>query len=164
MAINTTRDLFIYELGVLRDAENSSRRLLDFMVLEAKGSDVVQILQGVKQENEQHLANIKSCLDSLGYSPMETMSESVEGIYKRFQEFVGLQPAPEMLNQFAVDTAIRCLYVVIAEYKTLVDWAILMAESQCVQNLHANLVEKQETASKLERFSHEMGVRLLAPA
>lgn len=164
MAINSTRDLFLFELGLARDAENSGRRLLDFMVLQAKNGDVVQVLREVKQDTDEHLANVNSCLEGIGYSPIEAVSETIEGIYKRFQEYIGLQPSPDMLDQFAVDTAIRFLYVCVAGYKTILDWAILMGDSQCAQTLHANLIKKQESASALERFSHDVGVRLLAPA
>lgn len=164
MPIDTTRDLFLYELGLARDAENGGRRLIGFMVLQAKGSDVVSILKECQQQNEEHLASVNSCLDALGYSPIDSVSESVEGIYQRFHEFTRLRPSPDMLDQFAVDTAIRFMYVGVAAYKTLLDWAILMAESRCSQTLHANLVGKQDSASKLELFSHEVGVRLLSPA
>lgn len=164
MAINTAHDLFLYELGIMRDAEKEGRRLLSLLEHQTRHSDLVQILQAQQQDSAQLLANINSCLEALGALPLNTPSEAVEGIVKRFEEFIRLQPAPEMLDQFAVDTAIRFAHVCIAGYKTLVDWAILMDKSRCVQGLYSNLIWKQESAGKLERFSHELGVRHLTPA
>lgn len=163
MPINTPRDLFLYELGIIRDSEHSGQRLLDLLAHRATHSDLVQILRTQQQDSEQ-LANINSCLRALGASPLETRAETVDGIYRRFEEFVALRPSPEMLDQFAVDTAMRFLYVGIAGYKALVDWAILMGETECVQYLYTNLVRKQDGASRLERFSHELGARLVAAA
>lgn len=164
MAIDTAEDLFLYELGIMGAAENDSRRLLSLLEHRTRHSDLVKILQAQQQDSEQLLANIGSCLEALDALPLQTRSETVEGIIKRFEEFILLQPAPDMLDQFAIDTAIRFAHVCIAGYKTLVDWAILMDKSRCVQGLYSNLILKQESAGKLERFSHELGVRLLTSA
>jgi ferritin-like metal-binding protein YciE len=164
MSIDTTRDLFFYELGMIRDMEEAGKGLLEFLALRARDSDLVQVLRTQQQDSQQLLANVGSCLQALGRSPVETQAECVAGIRQRFQGFINLQPSPEMLDQFAIDTAIRFAYICIAGYKTLIDWAVLMEESQCVKGLHANLIRKQESAARLERFSHEIGVRLLTPA
>lgn len=163
MAIRNTRELFLYELGVMRDAERAGERLLDFLARRVTNSDLVQILRKQQQDCQQQLSDIGSCLRAFGASPVETPSETVDGILRRFEGFIRLQPSPEMLDQFAVDTAIRFNHAAIAGYKTLLDWAILMGETECVRHLHTNLLRKQENASTLEWFSHELGVRLLAP-
>jgi len=163
MPISTTKDLFLYELGIMRDIEDAGRELLRFLALQVRNSDLAQILRTHQEDTDRHLRNIRSCLQALGVSPLETPSEIVGGIRRRFEAFVQLAPTPEMLDQFAIDTAIRYMRTCIAGYITLLDWAILMAETECVQYLHANLIEEQESTSRLERFSHEMGTRLLAP-
>lgn len=164
MSIKTTRELLFYELGLIRDAEDSGRRLFDFLALRVGDRDLVRIFRTYQEDSWRLLANVDSCLQALGGRPIQTPSQSVEGITERFEVFVRLQPSPAMLDQFAVDTAIRYSHVCVAGYKTLLDWAILMNESRCVQCLHDNLVRKQESAGKLEQFSHELGVRILAPA
>ncbi len=35
-------------------------------------------------------------------------------------------------------------------------------ETTCIQLLETNLLQEEETAGKLERFTHEMGRRMLA--
>ena len=39
---------------------------------------------------------------------------------------------------------------------------MLMGETTCIQLLETNLLQEEETAGKLERFTHEMGRRMLA--
>lgn len=162
MAIKSTRDLFLYELAIMRDAEDDGRRLFDFLALRAGERDLVQLFRALEEDSGRLMANVNSCLQSLGTSPIQTRSQSTGGVIERFEAFIRLQPSADMLDQFAIDTAIRYSYVCLAGYKTLFDWAILMRENDCVQCLHDNLTLKQETASKLERFSHELGARVLA--
>ncbi|GAA2708891.1 DUF892 family protein [Micromonospora olivasterospora] len=162
MAINTTRDLFIYELGILGEMEISGRRILDFLAHRVSG-DLRQIVRRKQQECVQWNHNINSCAKAFGTSLLSTRSDTVEGMYGRFETFVRTNPSADMADQFAVDTLIRFLYLTIAAHKTLFDWAVLMSEGQCVQHLHTNLVQKQESVAEIERYGHELGVRLLAP-
>ncbi|RQW87582.1 DUF892 domain-containing protein [Micromonospora chalcea] len=162
MAINTTRDLFIYELGILGEMEISGRRVLDFLAHRVS-DDLGQIVRRKQQECVQWNHNINSCAKAFGTSPLSTRSDTVEGMYGRFESFVRTNPSVDLVDQFAVDTLIRFLYLTIAAHKTLFDWAIIMGEAQCVQYLHANLVQKQESAAEIERYGHELGVRLLTP-
>ncbi|MGC5330665.1 DUF892 family protein [Micromonospora sp. DT62] len=162
MPINTTRDLFIYELGILGEMETSGRRIFDFLAHRVSG-DLRQVVRSKQQESAQWNDNIISCAKAIGTSLTTNRSDTVEGIYERFATFVRTNPSSDMIDQFAVDTLIRFLYLTIAAHKTLFDWAVLMGESQCVQCLHANLVQKQETVAEIERYGHDLGVRLLAP-
>lgn len=163
MAISNARELFLYELGVVRDAEEAGERLLDFLAHRVTNSDLVQILRKQQQDCQQQVSSIGSCLQAFGASPVETPSETVGGILRRFEGFLRLQPSRDILDQFAVETAIRFHDVAVSSYKTLLDWAILIRESECARHLHTNLLRKQENASTLEWFSHELGARLLAP-
>lgn len=164
MPIQTTRELLFYEMGLMRDMEDGGRRLFDFLSLRANDGELVQIFRELQNEERQTLrTNLNSCLEALALTPIETPSQAIEGVLGRFEVFVQLQPSPEILDQFAIDTAIRYSYLCIASYGTLLDWAILMDESRCVKCLHENLIRKQETAGKLEQFSHELGTRILAP-
>lgn len=164
MAIESTRDLFLYELAIMRDGEDDGRRLFDFLALRANDERLVQLFRTLQEEGGRLMKNINSCLQSLGATPIQTLSQSTAGVIERFEVFVRLQPSAGILDQFATDTAIRYAYVCLAGYKTLFDWAILLNESDCVRCLYDNILLKQETASRLEHFSHELGARILTPA
>lgn len=164
MAIDTTRDLFIYELGILGEMEMSGMRMLNFLKHQVSADRLQQIVEEEHQACNRRNQNIDSCAQALGTALMASRSETVDGMYGRFETFVRLGPSPNMLDQFAVDTMIRFLYVTIAAHKTLLDWAILMNEGRCVSYLHSNLIEKHESSAKIERYGHELGVELLTPA
>ncbi|MGY0003911.1 DUF892 family protein [Micromonospora sp. I033] len=163
MAIDTTRDLFIYELGILGGMETSGLRMLDFLAHRVNDNDLRQIVRTEQQDCVRWEQSINACAEAIGTSLVPTRSETVEGIYGRFEAFVRTNPSSDMVDQFAIDTLIQFSYLTIAAHKTLFDWAVLMGEDRCVQCLHNNLVQKQEDVAKLERYGHELGARLLAP-
>jgi ferritin-like metal-binding protein YciE len=163
MALNTPRDLFLYELSAMRDAERTGGLLLGWMIGgRVQSSDLQQILRAQEKDSQRQLKNIESCLKELGSSPLESPSATVEGMRSGFEEFTKLRPSPEVLDLFALDTAMRFMHFGIASYKGLVDWAVLMGKSECTQSLQANVVQKEESAGKLERIGHEMRERILA--
>jgi ferritin-like metal-binding protein YciE len=165
MALDTSRDLFLYQLAVLRDAEREGGHLLGVLVgRRVQNSNLEQVLRAQEQDSIRQLANINACLQTLRVSPLETRSATVEGIRGGFEEFLRLEPSPEVQDLFAIDTAMRFMHFAIASYKTLVTWTVLAGESGCTQSLLANLVQKEESAGKLQRIGHELGERLLASA
>lgn len=163
MAIDTTHDLFIYELGLAGEFEASGLRTLNFLAHRVSDGDLRRIVRDEQQECVRQGENIKSCMEALGAFSLAVSPTTVDGMYGRFEAFVRTNPAPDILDQFGADTLIRFLYLGIAVHKTLIDWAILMNENQCVGCLHENLVQKKESVAKIERYSHELGVRLLVP-
>jgi ferritin-like metal-binding protein YciE len=164
MAINTARDLFLYELGVVRDAEKASSVLLQSIKDSVRNEDLAQLLQELDQASQRHLRGVNSCMESLGAYPLEAVSDVVEGIRGRFQRFLVLQPAPEMLDLFALSTAERLIHYGIASHRSLLQLADIIGERKCSENLRTDLVEKESSASKLERVGPEISQQLLAAA
>jgi ferritin-like metal-binding protein YciE len=165
MALDTPRGLFLYELGGMRDAENAGGSLLGLLIgSRVRNSDLEQLLHEQAGESQRQLKNIDSCFQVLGGSSIQTRSTTVEGMRSGFQEFIATRPSPEVQDLFALDAAARFAHLAIAAYKILVDWAVLLDESQCAQMLQANLGQKQEGAGKLERIGHRMSEQLLTTA
>jgi ferritin-like metal-binding protein YciE len=165
MAMNTPRDLFVFELGLIRDAESAGGTLFDLLIAgRIKDSDLERLLHEQAAKSKEQLRNIGWCFQALGSSPVGARSLSVEGIRSGFQEFLRTRPSPQVQELFALDAARRFLHLTIAGYTSLVDWAALLNESQCAQELMANLAQKQEGLGKLERLGHQMSQRLLASA
>lgn len=163
MALETSKDLFLYEMAEVRDVERSGGLLLDMLIgKRVQNSDLDQALHAHAQDSKRQLENIDRCLQALGVSPLDARSATVEGMRGGFEEFLVAQPSPEVQDLFAIDTAMRFVQLAIASYKSLVNWAVLMGESRCTQSLLANLVEKEESAGKLERIGHQMGGLLVA--
>lgn len=164
MALETPRDLFIHQLGSMRDAERTGAQMLGWIAGHVDNPELAQMLQAQERDSHQQLANISSCFHALGGTPLETASTTVEGIRSGFQAFAALQPSPPVLDLFVIDTARRFMSYSIASYSGLVDWAVIMNEVHCAENLFTNLVQKQEAAGMLTRIGHELSERLLAAA
>jgi ferritin-like metal-binding protein YciE len=163
MALNSPRELFLYELAALRDAERTAGLLLGVLMgSRVQDPDLEQVLRTQEQDSRRQLDNIEACLEALGQRPLETPSPTADAIRTRFEDALRLRPSPEMQDMIAFATATRLVYLAIASYRTLVDWAGRVGEDRCAQNLQANLAEKEESARMLERIGRRMGEGLLA--
>lgn len=156
MACTTREDLFVYQLGIARDAESSGHHLLEWLSLKVDNDDLVNLLRSRAEDCVQALGNIDGCLQTLGASPLQTPSETVEGIRKRFEVFSSQRCSPPVVNEFALDTAIHYMNFGIGSYRGLLDVAVLLHRGQCAQSLQTNLVHKEEGVTRLERARHEV--------
>lgn len=164
MAIDTVHDLFVYELGLVREVESSGAVLFEFMYHNVGNQELKQLVGAARQDCQRWRDNISACLRAFGSEPVAIPAEAVNGIYRGFEEFLRLQPAQDMKDQFAVDAAIRFMSLSITTHQTLIDWAIMLSETDCIKHLYANLVHKRQSAANLERFSHELGAWILTVA
>ncbi|GAB3137552.1 hypothetical protein GCM10027290_03470 [Micromonospora sonneratiae] len=164
MAVDTPEALFFYELGILRDAEASGGRLLDWICGHIQNSELAQELRRQRTLSDQHQENIVRCLEVLAAAPLETPSTTVEGIRSRLEEFNRLRPSPELLDLFAVGTVIRFMDFSVTSYRSMVDWTMLMGQTECARNLRKNLAQKEEGVEALERLHHRLSREVLTPA
>jgi ferritin-like metal-binding protein YciE len=164
MAVRSPEELFLYELSAMYDAERSGGQLLGWLGGQVRHSDLTQLLRTQEQESQQQLRNLDSCFQSRGFRPLDISSTTAEGLRNGVEVFVAVKPSPETLELFTLDTAMRLAHFGIASYKRLVDRALLMGDSHCTQMLQTNLIQKEESAGKLDRVGHEMGQRFLAAA
>lgn len=162
MALDNPRDLFLFELSAMRDAERTGGLLLGSLIGgRVRNNDLEQVLRAQAKDSEDQLRNINSCFQAFGISTTETLSTTVEGIREGFETFLSLAPTAPVQDLFAVGTALRFTYFAIANYRSLVGWAVLMDENRCAQTLQTNLYQKEESAGDLERIGHEMSAQLL---
>jgi len=164
MAIDTVHDLFVYELGLVREVESSGAVLFEFMYHNVGNEELKKLVASAQQDCRRWRDNISACLRAFGSEPVAAPSETVNGIYRGFEEFIRLQPAQDMKDQFAVDAAIRFMNLAITTHQTLIDWAVLLNETECIKHLYSNMVHKRHRAAELERFSHELGAWILTVA
>lgn len=163
MPLNTPTDLILYELGAMYNAERSGGQLLEWLSSQVRTEELAGTLRQ-KQENAEQLRNLESCFRSLGGSPLDVPSATVQAMRGRVEDFVSLQPSPEVLELHTVSAAMRLAHFGIASYRSLVDRAMLMEKSDCAQSLQANLVQKEEFAGRLERVGHEITQKMFVPA
>ncbi|HEX5594492.1 MAG TPA: DUF892 family protein [Micromonosporaceae bacterium] len=161
MALDTPRNLFLHELGKMRDAERTGSQLLGWLSTKVRNENLAQILRTEKNESDQQRANIDACLRELGGAPLATTSDIVEGIRIGFEQVANLQPSPEVVDLFALITAMKFMHFSIGTYVVLVSWAELTGQPKCRQSLQSNLTCKGEGAGRLERVGPELRQKLL---
>jgi ferritin-like metal-binding protein YciE len=164
MAINNPADLFLYELSGMYDGERKSGQLLSEMGGQLRDGEMTQMLQRQQQEAQEKISNLESCFRALGTSPRDIPCAAVDGMRAEFQTFASQQPSPEMMAMYGVGAALKLSEFGVGAYKSLMDKAMLMGETQCAQILQTNLVHKEESVGMLERVGHDMSQRMLASA
>lgn len=164
MAIESRRDLMLYETSIMRDAERTSGSL--FMLLASRTHDdgLAQALRTAEQQAAQHLTNLDECLAALDVNVVDSRSETVEGIRIRYERFLTLQPAEHVTDIFTAETAAKALHFCISSYKSLVNWGLTIGEDRCAQRMQTNLQDKEAAVASVERISHDIIEQLSAVA
>ncbi|MDA8369092.1 MAG: DUF892 family protein [Nocardiopsaceae bacterium] len=164
MAFNSPKDLFVHELSMMYDGEKKIAQMLDEIAGQVENQTLIQMLQTHKEETQHQAKNLEQCFQRIGESPRQVPCGVVKTIHNEFKEFVKQNPSSDVLTMFAISGATKTEHFEIATYRGLVCKAMLMGDAECTSLLEANLLQEEETASKLERFAHELGQQMLAPA
>ncbi|KUP96973.1 YciE/YciF ferroxidase family protein [Thermobifida cellulosilytica] len=164
MKLENPRDLFVFELSSMYTGEKKIDALLDEVCQTVDDDQLVRMLRDHQKETQQQARNLEQCFQQIGESPREVPCPVVDAIHQEFRQFVGMNPAPQVLAMFALAGADKVEHFEIAAYRGLVNKAMLMGETMCMQLLETNLLQEEETAGKLERYANEMGRKALATA
>ncbi|HEX6970020.1 MAG TPA: DUF892 family protein [Micromonosporaceae bacterium] len=162
MAIETPRELFVYELGLTRNLERMGDHMLSDVAHTADNRDLVRILHEEEESRYRQAANIDACLAAVGLSPLDQRAAVVEGLRERFFNFVGMDPSPAIRDLYVIGTALRFTNLVISAYRELLDLAVLAAAHECRQPLQANLSHKEQYVEKLNWCRRELAENLAA--
>jgi ferritin-like metal-binding protein YciE len=164
MPIDNPSDLFLWELSGAYDAERKTNQMLGDAINDVQDGNIAQLLRIELQETEQKMRNLDACFQDLGASPGDVACLTVDGMRAEYQAFRDQQPVDDAMEMYALGSAMRLAQYGASTYKGLVDMAMLLGEIPSAQILQTNLVQKQDSAGRLERFSHEMSQPILANA
>lgn len=153
MALSSVRELFVFELGRLRDMEERAGQLLARLGDNVRDDELKRTLHAHEHESHVQVRNINACLECLGSSPVETTSYVVEAIRNSYQEFIGLNPSPRVLELLMVELA--CWYAdhATTRYRGLFNIAISLDEHECGRLIVANRSAKEAFIGRLRQFS-----------
>jgi ferritin-like metal-binding protein YciE len=156
MAIESLRDLVLYELGVMRDAERTGWEVLMLLAMRTQDDPVARLLHTAEDYSTRHLNNLGSCLEELGAGIQDNRSTSVEGIRERYNIFLAVPSSSQMRVLFSVETALRLTDFMLSGYRTVVDWLTQLGERGSVERLAENQREKEWLSGELRRASHDL--------
>lgn len=161
--MKNAHDLFLYELGVMSQAERSGSILLSILIAKRiNNPELEQILHRLEDDSHNHANNIDACLRDIHASTIHASTAAVDGIRTDFEEFTRLQPTPEILDLYALDTAKRFTHIAIATYQNLTDTAQALKHHTCHGKLNTNLTDKQQSATHLEHIRNTVAQQISA--
>ncbi|MBX6723840.1 MAG: DUF892 family protein [Dactylosporangium sp.] len=153
MALDSPRELFLFELGQLRETEQAGGSLLGEFAAQVRDDALKEALGAQEQEGRKLAQNVNACLRSLGGAPLETTSHVVEAVRNSFQEFLGYGPSPELFDLMMIRVSSWYAEHTLVRYRGLLDYATFLGEYDCGRLLLANLVAKETFIAQLRQIS-----------
>ena len=161
MPLHGPTELFVYELSAMFDGEKKMAEILEQASTEVDDDRLAALLRAHLQQTQQQADNLQQCFDLLAETPWEVSCAAIDGIRQEYENIRADGPSAEVLAMFLVGSAVKAEHYEIAGYRELVDKALLMGEAECALLLQNNLVQEEETATRLERLNHDMNERVL---
>ncbi|MGC9666211.1 ferritin-like domain-containing protein [Planosporangium sp. 12N6] len=164
MALNSPVDLFLYELSGALDAEKKGIEWKGELIGQIRDSNVQQVLRTEQQEGQQKIKNLETCFQALGKRQQDVPCLAIDGMRAESQQFMSQNPSPQVLDMYVAGASSKLAHFGSATYKGLVGKATMMGDTRCAQALQANLVMKEDSATRWERVGHEVSQRVMATA
>lgn len=153
MPIANTKELLLYELSKLYDAEHGFLEGQVQMVHRATDSKLQRSIEDHIYQTRQHIRNLEQFFGELGQKPQRETNEVALGLVSEAQE--GLEEAKsDALRDCVINAAVvKVEHFEMASYRGLIAGARLMVgQSMAVENLlETNLREEVETAKIAEQ-------------
>jgi ferritin-like metal-binding protein YciE len=156
--LETAQDLFEHELRDMYDAEEKLVRATETMANKVEDQTLTQAFQEHCEVTKGQVKRLEQVFKALGREPRREKCDGINGLIEEFSGFVKEDPAPAVLDFFAIGAASKVEHYEIEAYKSLIALAGQLGVD--AGPLEANLAEEQETASKLEAMASSFAERL----
>jgi ferritin-like metal-binding protein YciE len=156
MAIQSTQDKFLHELGDIYDAEHRFLKGQQEMLQNAADPQLQQGIQLHIQQSQQHVQNLEQVFSLLGQPAKAETCDAAQGLVKEAKKTMG-EAGNDALRDCVIDgAAAKVEHYEIASYRGLITGAQLMGQQQIVQLLQQNLQQEEQTAQKLEGMAPQL--------
>lgn len=149
--MDNARELFEHELRDMYDAEEKLVRATETMAKKASDEQLSAAFEEHCEVTKGQVKRLEQVFESIGREPRREKCPGINGLIEEFSEFVKEEPAPEVLDFFAIGAASKVEHYEINAYKSLIALAGKLGVDAAP--LEANLAEELETAKKLESIS-----------
>lgn len=164
MALSSPNELFIYELASIYDGERKKAEILAQATEQITDDQLAAMFRAYLDETRRQTDNLEQCFELLAEPVQEVNCLAVDGVREECRDVMALHPSPLVLSMFLLDAAAKLQHMQIAAYRGLINKALLMGESECALLLQTNLVQDEDTATRLERVNHNLSERTLVEA
>ncbi|WP_017654015.1 ferritin-like domain-containing protein [Fortiea contorta] len=150
--ISNLQDKFVYEIGVMYDAENRFLEAQQMMCQCCQHSQLKSLMENHIRETEQQIRNLEQVFNALGQQPRRINCDAASGLISDGQRFMLLAADnPKILELGLAAGQAKVEQLEISCYRGLIKGAEQMGQNQVVQLLQQNLQQEEQTAQKIEQ-------------
>jgi ferritin-like metal-binding protein YciE len=156
MAIKTTQEKFMHELGDIYDAEN---RFLKGQQAMLKAATDPTLKAGIEQhiaESEQQVANLEQVFQLLGEKAKAEPCDAAKGIVTEGQKNLKEAGSDEIRDCLIGSSLMKVEHYEIVSYRGLILGAQQLGNAEAVALLQQNLAQEEQTAATLERNAPQL--------
>jgi ferritin-like metal-binding protein YciE len=150
MAIKTTQEKFMHELGDILDAENQFLKAQQDMLEQATDSTLKDGIEQHIQETEQQIKNLEQVFSEMGEEPERVKCSGAQGIVAEAKHGVKEAGTPEIRDLFIGASLLKVEHYEITSYQGLHLAAKQMGQDKAAKLFAENLKQEEKTAEKLQ--------------
>lgn len=151
MAVATTQDLYLDELGDIYDAEHRFLKGQQEMVQKATDPQLKSAIQLHIEQTQQHITNLDKVFQLLGQQSKGVTCNAAQGLVTEAQKTMGEAGNNAICDCFIDGAVAKVEHYEIASYRGLITGAQLMGKQDVVSLLRQNLDQEEQTAQKAEQ-------------
>ncbi len=150
MAINTTSEKYLHELGDIYDAEHQFLEAQQESLGQASDSVLREGIERHVEETQEQIKNLEQIYELLGQKPRRETCEAARGLVAEGQKNMkeaGNEAIRDCLIGGALD---KVEHYEVASYRGLIVGAQQMGQEDVERLLQQNLQQEEQAAQKLE--------------
>jgi ferritin-like metal-binding protein YciE len=151
MAIKTTQEKYLHELGDIYDAENRFLKGQQEMLKAATDSTLKAGIEKHIAESEQQITNLEQVFQLLGEKAKAEPCDAAKGIVTEGQKNLK-EAGTDQIRDCLIGTSLtKVEHYEIVSYRGLIIGAQEMGNKDVVALLQQNLQQEEQTAAQLEK-------------
>lgn len=163
MSMQSPKDLFVYQLQDIYDAEQKIAQSLPLMAKEVQNQQVRSAFEQHVQETRQQISNLEQCFQELGVKPEKMACQTLTGLKQEHDNLLKERPSEDLLAMFNLDNVAKAEHYEIASYKALIEKANLIGQKECTQLLQQNLQQTEAMVRKIETLGRQISQQMVSP-
>jgi ferritin-like metal-binding protein YciE len=156
MAVQTTQEKFVHEMGDIYDAESVFLEDMEQLVQQASDPTLHSLIQDNIGQTQQQLKNLDQAFTLLGSRPKQRRSDAAAGLVAEAQRIVREAGTPVIRDCVIGDMAAKNQHYEIAGYRTLIANAEVLGQKQVMPLLRQNLQQVEQTAQRIEQTAPQL--------
>src|SRR6266550_7948564 len=153
MELETLKDLHIYELKDLHNAEKQLTKALPKMAKAASNQQLAEGFREHLEQTEEHVNRLEQILESLDQSTRGRKCKGMEGLIEEGSEMIEEDAEDEVRDAGLIAAAQRVEHYEIAGYGCVRTYAELLGDTKGAELLQQTLDEEGATDKKLTELA-----------